>query len=371
MESEKRKLAYVATIDKISSTVQPADNIVVASIGLWNCVVGKNFRVGDRVIYISIDSVLDLANPIFSTYKLENKRIRTIKLRGSQSQGLVIKIEELLLMHPTLNIDDLKEDDDVTDLLGITKYIMPDEAFQYSSSTKEDDPTKIKITTIIESTDEPRIQNYKNISDIKDRKIVVTKKMDGCSCTFMTYDNKFYIAGRNYIWNKDDPNATSYFVMADKLKIEEKMIAKGGSLAIRGELVGPKINGGKTGCKKLQFMVFNIYDFDTRKYLNYCESMQLCSDLDLDYVPVVYAGHINEINTVPMYSFFNTMNLEFEQQSDFKKHLFDNFMKIAEMKEHWYTSLLPSEGIVVKTDDNQERMSFKVISNHYLTKYKL
>ena len=62
----------------------------------WQVVTQKNiYNVGDKVIYVPIDSVLsnELETKVFppeSKVKLNGSRIRTIKLRGAISQGMIL-----------------------------------------------------------------------------------------------------------------------------------------------------------------------------------------------------------------------------------------------------------------------------------------
>ena len=104
-----RKLASIRRIDAINP-IPDADAIDVATIGGWNVVVKKGeFDVGEFVLYHEIDSILPIDNPTYeflmarSSGKytaddgstVEGHRLRTIKLRGTTSQGLITKIETL------------------------------------------------------------------------------------------------------------------------------------------------------------------------------------------------------------------------------------------------------------------------------------
>ena len=66
-----------ATIQKIID-IQPipnADNIEVASVLGWKCVVKKSdaFKIGDLVVYVAIDSFLPKL-PQFATFKFEKHK---------------------------------------------------------------------------------------------------------------------------------------------------------------------------------------------------------------------------------------------------------------------------------------------------------
>ena len=131
-----RKLASVQRIINIED-IPGADRIQVATCLGWKCVIGKNeFKVGDLVVFIEVDSFL----PILPEYeflrkscykKLENGeegyRIKTHKFKGQISQGLILPLSTLEgKKYPSDTREnsryDFKEGQDVTDLLQIKKY---------------------------------------------------------------------------------------------------------------------------------------------------------------------------------------------------------------------------------------------------------
>jgi RNA ligase (TIGR02306 family) len=92
----------------------------------WSVVVRKGeHKLEDLVVYVPVDSVLpqELENKIFppeSKIKLRNSRIRSIKLRGQISQGMMMSLEDAGMAD-----QGLVEGDDVSEQLGITKYEPP------------------------------------------------------------------------------------------------------------------------------------------------------------------------------------------------------------------------------------------------------
>ena len=99
-----RKLATVRKIDKIEP-IEGADKIVKATVGGWSLVtaIDNGFKEGDLVVYLEIDSwVPTEIAPFLSkgkeprVYKgVKGERLRTVKLRGVQSQGLIIKLTDM------------------------------------------------------------------------------------------------------------------------------------------------------------------------------------------------------------------------------------------------------------------------------------
>lgn len=89
-----RQLATVREVSAIRP-IEGADKIEVAQVDGWECVVQKGeFKVGDPIIYIEVDSVLP-ERPEFEFMRNRKFRVRTIKLRGQVSQGLVLPLSTL------------------------------------------------------------------------------------------------------------------------------------------------------------------------------------------------------------------------------------------------------------------------------------
>lgn len=110
-----RKLASIQKIIDIQP-IDGADKIEVATVLGWKVVVSKaeNHKIGDLVCYIEIDSQCP-ATPMFEFLKDRKYRVKTIKLRKQVSQGLIIPLS-------AMPKGKYEEGQDVTKLLGITKY---------------------------------------------------------------------------------------------------------------------------------------------------------------------------------------------------------------------------------------------------------
>lgn len=198
-------MRQLATIRKIASIrpIKGADLIEVAQIDGWECVVQRGeFWVGERIVYIEVDSIVP-ERPEFEFLRDRKFRVRTIKLRGQVSQGLVLPLS-ILPPGTSTNLGA-----DVTDALGIKKY---DPETQQEAALLTRQPEKPKNPIIrflmrfgwykklfvkpkrkggfpdwIVKTDENRIQNLSTLFDIerkKGTKFSVTEKMDGQSATY-------------------------------------------------------------------------------------------------------------------------------------------------------------------------------------------
>ena len=108
-----RKLAHIEQIAWLRP-IEGADKIELAGILGWQCIVKKNeFKVGDLAIYVEIDSIMPADNPDFAFLESKHYKIKTMKMRGVISQGIIFPLS---ILH------DGKAyvlGDDVTDVLKI------------------------------------------------------------------------------------------------------------------------------------------------------------------------------------------------------------------------------------------------------------
>ncbi len=90
-------MSNLASIQKIlwKKEIKGADNIELVGVLGWQVVTKKNqFQIGDLCVYIQIDTVVP-DKPEFQFLKERNFRIRTIKLKGHISMGLILPLSIL------------------------------------------------------------------------------------------------------------------------------------------------------------------------------------------------------------------------------------------------------------------------------------
>lgn len=334
----ERKLASVRKIADIQP-IPNADAIELATVDGWKVVVAKNVghKVGDFVVYCEVDSFLPI-KPEFeflrkSSYKKmgdqEGFRLKTIKLRGQISQGLILPIAEVIPFPDVL--DYMEVGKDVTELLGIVKYEPPIPA-ELAGKVKGLFPS------FIPKTDEERVQNLATEYDgWKDEIFYVTEKLDGSSATYYINNGVFGVCSRNLELLETEGN--TFWKVARELDLENKMKNVGINFSIQGELIGEGIQGNPYKIKGQTVRFFNLYDIDLQTYHSLGTMKKLiCDDLGLEMVPVV-DEHFKLPDTVE----------EILKYADDKSVLNPNFDR---------------EGVVVRSKDR--KISFKVISNKFL-----
>jgi RNA ligase (TIGR02306 family) len=341
----ERKLASVRKITNLTP-IEGADKIELATIDAWKVVVAKdvNHKVGDMVIYCEIDSFLPIKEEFEflrkSSYKKmgdqEGFRLKTIKLRGQVSQGLILPISVLNPEGTNIYVDPF-EGLDVTDMLGIIKYEPPIPA---------DLAGKVKglFPSFIHKTDEERIQNLsseyetykeKNKEDVK---FYVTEKLDGSSATFFIKDGVFGVCSRNLELLETEGN--SFWKVARELKLEESLVSLGKNICLQGELIGEGVQGNPYKVKGQTVRFFNGFNIDAQENIPFLEFVELTQKMNLTTVPILD------------YDFTLPETVE-------------NMLEYADKKSE-LNSNLDREGIVVRSYDRT--ISFKVISNKFLLK---
>lgn len=326
-----------ATVVRITN-IEPMDGYdSIASVTVlgWRVVATRNtFKIGDLGCYYSIGSVLPKAGP---TEFLKGKPLKTKKFKNYISQGLLLPLD-------AVGLSDVVEGQDITERLGVKRYIPVEERELYEESAD-----KAPWCPLVPKTDEERVQNcLGRLEKHLTQQIVITRKMDGTSVTYiwlLTKDGgKFMVCNRNNHLLVVNGNSRVYFEMAKRFDIEEKLKKLGRNLAFQGEITGPKINGNRHGLDDFELHIFNIYDIDAGCYLGWDAVVELCRVLVLNNVPEVYRGPVLE-----------------------QHRSIDELQKIA-------TCMMdngrPYEGIVLKTLD-YPRFSCKCISNEYMLKYGL
>jgi len=343
----ERKLASVQLIAEVRD-IPNADNLQHYRINGWWVVDRKDqYQISDKVIYLEIDSWVptELA-PFLSKGKeprefngIKGERLRTIKLRGAVSQGLIIRASSLFAELP--DNTPLEEGTDVTEVLGIQKWEKP-------IPTQLAGQMKGNFPAFLRKTDQERIQNIPS-RDLEtwalSHTFQISEKLDGSSMSCYFYNDAWGVTSRN-IDLKLDQEANSFVdtfrTYESRLNQLAEHLAFVGvpDFAVQGELVGGNIQGNQYNVNPLRYFIYDIYDITTQSYLPPGAVFSLTQQFNLDHVPVIQ----HTTNLVP-----DTTTL----------------LSSAEGISHLNDSI--REGLVFKSDNRE--VSFKVINNSWLIKY--
>lgn len=349
-----RKMATVRKIDSIRP-IPDADAIECAVVGGWTVVIKKgDFKAGDLAVYCEIDSWIPTEIAPFLTKPgqevkehegVKGERLRTVRLRGQLSQGLLIPlsvpynmvVDKGGFLHTSE--DDFYEGEEVSEILGITKYEPPIPA-QLAGEVKGAFPG------IIPKTDQERIQNLSSELaewNAERTRWEITEKLDGSSMTVYMIDGEFGVCSRNLDLKRNKDNSLWKAAYAQGLEelLEGYQEFDKCNIALQGELIGEGIQGNPYKIKGQKFFLFDVYLIDEGRYMNPSERHGLIEATGIAHVPLSDMG-------------FMLVSLTM-----------DEILAMAEGKSQLNDST-EREGLVFKSMDG--KASFKAISNKFLLK---
>lgn len=343
-----RKLASIQVVNGIEAHPNSENHMIVSVLG-WKVVIDKDnkelaeLKQGDKVIYFEIDSLLPRNKSWAEVAKPTHYKLDASLIKNQISQGLVLPLSILSEHDKSTDASDYNEGDDLTSTLNIVKY--ENDADEKLPDDEERDPNAFPSYFGFDPTEEPRIQSEPGqLALFHGKPFYASLKYDGTSSTFfMDYNNdkEFYICSRNQRRpiNKSDV----YTRTATKYKIKEILEKNKGRYAIQGESYGPKIQNNPLKVKDLTFVVFSVYDYNNKKYLDLEEAQKFCKENKLDFVEVVLEGE--------------SFDYDIEKLKEVCKGFYkgtDNHREglVFRLKKDFYT--------------DKARASFKIINDDYL-----
>lgn len=310
-----RKLASIQQVTNIRP-IEGKDRIVQCNVLGWNLIIKKDeFQEGDKAVYLEIDSQLP-EKPEFEFLRPKKFRIRTMKMAGVRSEGICFPLTILPAREKPYEIGE-----DVTELMGVTKYEPPEDEdlpqdephektfweklplmryrwyrrlFGRTKKSKRGWPEQIPVT------DETRIQSCPFVLNDKATKWLATEKIDGTSASYLLLRHhhrirpdtfEFVVCSRKLRLSRDNSH---YWQIADRYHIEDilrKLIGGHNWVAIQGEIIGPKIQKNKYKFTEPDLFVFNLMYPDDRtgfwRRQSSVDAAVKLKNLGLNFVPIV------------------------------------------------------------------------------------
>ena len=122
--------------------------------------------------------------------------------------------------------------------------------------------------------------------------VLIHEKIEGENCTIVYLEDKLWVRSRNFFKKEDD--YSHWWDVPKKLGLKDKLKNFQG-LAIWGELYGG-IKHFKYDCSVVnnkinrKIRVFDIWNVFEKRFLNWDEVENICNQLDLETVPMLYKG---------------------------------------------------------------------------------
>lgn len=271
-----KKSTHRVEIVKINPEPHPnADALVIQKVFGYQVCLRKEDWVGvEYGAYIQPDSVVDTDRPEFSWLKGKAFReaipgdtrfhkVCAIRLRDVLSFGLMVPAPE-----------GAKEGDDVSDVLGVTRY----------------QPTLVYGATEPPSGYSPEydleaFQRYAQDVFQEGEMVHVFEKLDGVNARYCFRDGKIHVGSKS-IWLEEKEDSAWWKNLKNNYGIVE--LCKSGDFTVYGEIVGFP-GGHKTKMRygipngEIDFYVFDIAFGDT--FLSWDKVCSLCDSFSLKRVP--------------------------------------------------------------------------------------
>lgn len=326
--------------------------------GGWPVVVRRGqFQRGDLVVYAEPDSFIP--HELFPTLSknkepreyngVKGERLKTIRLRGQISQGLVLPVmqtqpgEPLQLIGKDGCVHAVEEGDDVTELLGIQKW----EATVPACLAGQ---VRGNFPSFLVKTDQERCQNIVReiFEEHKEETYEVSLKLDGSSCTIYARDGDSGVCSRNLDLKETEGN--SFWKAAREQGVIDALLSynkeTGRNIALQMELCGEGIQGNQEGIQGQKLFLFDVFDIDTQTYMKPGQRLVFLDEV------------LAELGA----------KLEHTPILDLRFHLTSRFTYLDELLAYADgPSMNPKvkrEGVVFKSYDSA--FSFKAISNEWL-----
>jgi hypothetical protein len=274
-------------------------------------------KVDDLVVYIETDSVLP-EKPEYEFLRPRKFRVKICKFKKQISEGLVFPLSIL----PEVR-SPYKEGEEVTQILGITKYESDPEPIIEQKVPKNKFIKflcKYKIfrkiflepkekggfpTHLVNKTDESRIQNLSRLFEETFKGSSgwwVTEKAEGQSVTYTLTDKKkswrtfldknpkdFKVCSRNmYLKTK---YKCSYWDIAEKYSIKETLSKVPYNVAIQGEIIGTGIQKNYYGISGYELYIFTVKNLSENRYFSNEEVLKFCEEYGFKMVPTVDSNY--------------------------------------------------------------------------------
>ena len=380
----ERKLATVRIINALEP-IPGYDRVLHATVDGWKVIVAKDdFKVGDKCVYIEIDSICPQV-PVFEFLAKRHYKVKSIRMCKVISQGLCMPLSSLGISVDT------KEHTDLTEKLGITKYdpeaevekqlntrlkhsklvqfLLRFRAFRFVFYLFYKNGSK-SFPSFISKTDQERLQNRPDVpTKYAGRTLTCSEKLDGQSVSFIlvpdgrTFFGKqkwtYIVCSRNLQVN--ETGNSTYAFCSKKYNMKNKMIElyskiasnskfKATHLAIQGEILAPTVQGNKYAVSEPELHVFHlIVGTTTQNYKLGNKLLQTyCDELGLTTVPMLKDYTLPE-TPIAVSDIIELSKINSTIQKD-----------------------APAEGIVYNVEENGFVVdSFKAINPEFLLKWDL
>jgi RNA ligase (TIGR02306 family) len=284
----------------------------------------STYAVGDKAVYVPVDSTFPPECPEFAFLGSDTRRLRARKLRGVYSEGLLVPWTDVAAIVARTVPDSFGDDAatkaektaqaldvflpvgaEVSELLGITRYVERAAVRPGSGgrSDKVPDASVFPVYTVANAKKGEGIQLLAG-----DTRVIVTEKLHGANVRFGWVRNAVSAVGEresNDAWvfrlgshrvMRDLNTESGWFQNCYQANDLEGKTEDLHGFVFYGEILGVQdlTYGVVTPASGLR--IFDVYDANSEQWLNWGQIVEACKAARLDCVPVLYDGPLDECN---------------------------------------------------------------------------
>lgn len=239
-----------------------ADRLALAKVeGLdYQFVIGKDaYQLGETVVYFPIDSLLPqtLIEKLGLIGRLSGSsknRVKTVRLRGEISQGLVCKITEIQdFLPPHDNLSQL----DLTTVLGVTKY-EPEPIVCLEGKL-------VRLPEGVPAYDIEGADRFIEVANLlMEVPVWVSEKLEGTNFSVTVRENgEVFVNQRNYSIIEEVGVEHDFWKVARQqglIEVAQRILSTitAKQVTLRGELLGPRVQKNLYRLKHLKVFLFDI-----------------------------------------------------------------------------------------------------------------
>lgn len=250
------------------------------------------YKINDLVVYFPVDSLIP--QNILEIFDLgylsgnEKNRVKTIKLRGEFSQGLVLPLNKFI--ENNLLDNNIELNTDVTDILGVTKYEVGEYKFESGANL-------VCLPDCVSVYDIEGYERYPlTIEYLKNISCCIMEKVEGTNFAASLIDNEYSVLQRNYSIKEIEGHEHTFWYIYRKKNLNMFLdylynIYRSNHIIIRGELCGPSI---QKNIYKLQHRNVLFFDIsidkkylDVQEFLFHIEEYNKTAFVKLETVPII------------------------------------------------------------------------------------
>lgn len=308
---------FVCPVVKVGKTAKHpnADSLSLTHVGDYCCIFRtEEYKEGDFAVYVPEEALVPERPEwafLWAHRTKDNKPVRekdrvvkAKKLRGIFSCGLLVKVPSMVITDPLKPFSPAEVGTDFAPILGITKYEAPEQVggggdnapipgwlpkFTEIENARGLLFNQSQVAALPEAQVFPGFNPNTIRADLlkPGEAVVITEKIHGANARYVYHDGQFYVGSHANVKSHDGTNWWTYVSM--KLDMETRC-KKCPGYVLFGEVYGQVQKGYEYGLKSPTLVLFDAFSLKERKYVDWDFFVELCRELELPHVPILYKG---------------------------------------------------------------------------------